>query len=65
LKKKEEKNSAMVKHPTDAHIKHIVRHVPCDMGKSLTLKLQNTHVLTADQIKQITRHMPRDVDELL
>lgn len=42
-----------------------VRHIPCNMNKSLTLKLQNTHVLTTDQINQITRHLPRDLDGLL
>lgn len=47
-----------------AGIKHIVRHIPCDMGKSLTLKLRGMHVLTEDQIKQITRYLPRDVDRL-
>ena len=42
----------------------IVRHLPRDTGKSLTLKLQSTHALTADQIKRVACNLPRDADPL-
>ncbi len=44
--------------------KPIVRHMPCDASKSLTMKLQGTHFLTPYQIKRIAHHMPRDEDRL-
>ena len=40
----------------------VVRHI--DTSNSLTLKLQCAHVLTAEQISQITHLLPRDVDQL-
>ena len=37
-------------------------HLPRD--KSLTLKLQSTHALTADQIKRVVCELPHDSDRL-
>lgn len=54
----------MPKHPTGDQIKHIARHVPYDMSKSLTLKLQGAQILSTNQIKLISRHFPRDIERL-
>jgi hypothetical protein len=41
-----------------------VRHMPCDANKSLTLKLQGTRVLSADQIASVVHRLPRDAEQL-